>query len=99
MQFIVIAYDGKDDQAQERRAAARPAHLEQSNSYKADGRLLHAAAILDETEKMIGSVMVFNLPDRKALDRWLESEPYVTGKVWQQIEVLPAKVGPAFLPC
>jgi uncharacterized protein YciI len=98
MQFIVIGHDGKDDQAPARRAAARPAHLENSKELQDKKALIHAAAILDDAGQMIGSVMVLDLADRPALDHWLESEPYVTGKVWQKIEVMPAKVGPNFMP-
>ena len=98
MQFIVIAFDGQDGEAQARRAAARPAHLSQAKQLQDNGRLLHAAAILDDAESMIGSIMVFDLADRAALDAWLKNEPYVTGEVWQKIEVYPAKVPPAFMP-
>ena len=48
MQFIIMAYDGNDEIAIERRASFRV-------------------------------------------------EPYVTGKVWEKIEIKPCKVGPMFL--
>lgn len=98
MQFIVIAHDGKDEGAPQRRAAARPAHLEQAKELQETNKLLHAAAILDGNGQMVGSVMVFDLANRAELDNWLNGEPYVTGKVWDNVEVLPAKVAPAFLP-
>ena len=58
--------------------------------------LLLAAAMLDEAGQMNGSVMIGDFPDRAALDAWLAQEPYVTGQVWQTVEVIPCKIGPAF---
>jgi uncharacterized protein len=53
-------------------------------------------AILDETDKMVGSVYVCDFESRQELDQWLKNEPYVTGNVWQQIEVHKCRVGPSF---
>jgi len=36
---------------------------------------------------MKGSALVMEFPDRAALDKYLESEPYVVEGVWQKIEV------------
>lgn len=98
MQFVVIGRDGKDAQALNRRMAARENHLAAGDVLRERGWLLYAAALMDETEKMVGSVMIFDVPSRKELDEWLKEEPYVTGKVWQDIEVSICKVGPSFLP-
>ncbi|MDQ5986733.1 MAG: hypothetical protein CSYNP_02464 [Syntrophus sp. SKADARSKE-3] len=97
MQFLVIAYDGNDDKAMERRLAAREAHLAGIQKMKADGRAVYGVAILDDQERMIGSSMVVDFPSRADVDAWLKVEPYVTGNVWQKIEVLPAKVPPIFM--
>lgn len=97
MQFIVIAHDGTDAQALSRRMKAREAHLALGDEMIASGKLLHAAALLNEKEEMCGSVMTVAFNDRTALDEWLAAEPYVTGKVWQKIEVLPCRVGPGFV--
>lgn len=80
-----------------RRLAARQEHLELGDGMKADGRLLYALALLDEGGTMRGSVMVVDFPSRKALDEWLKVEPYVTQKVWREIEIRACKVGPSFL--
>ena len=40
MQFLITAYDGKDDEAQARRAAARPAHIDGAKSLKDAGNIL-----------------------------------------------------------
>lgn len=96
MEFLVIAYDGKDDHAIDRRLAARSAHLELVNQFVADGTFLYGTAILDDSDKMIGTSLVCDFPSRAQLDAWLDVEPYVTGKVWQRIEVTRCKSGTAF---
>jgi uncharacterized protein len=96
MEFLVIAYDGKDDRATERRLAARPAHLDLVKKFAADGKFLYGTAILDDGDMMIGTSLVCDFPSRAELDAWLEVEPYVTGKVWQRIEVHRCKSGSAF---
>jgi uncharacterized protein YciI len=97
MQFMLLAYDGKDDCALSRRLAVREQHLALGNQLVAEGKLLFATAILDTGEKMIGSMLILEFPSRAELDAWLEIEPYVTGDVWREIEILPAKVGPPFI--
>lgn len=93
MQFIVLGYDGTDDKAPERRLAAREAHLKQAKEMFDNGRWLYAAAILDDGGKMIGSMIVCDFSSRHALEEeWLKQEPYVSGKVWQRIEVNRAQV-------
>jgi uncharacterized protein YciI len=96
MQFMVLAYDGKDAKALERRLAARAAHLALGDKLKAAGKLLYAAAILDEEEKMAGSMLICDFPSADELDEWLKDEPYVLGKVWEKIQVARCKVGPSF---
>jgi uncharacterized protein YciI len=88
-QYVIMAYDGKDAQALNRRMAARPAHLENARKLRADGRFIEGGAMLDDNGQMIGSVMIVAFPSRTELDRWLNNDPYVTGNVWQTIEVKP----------
>jgi uncharacterized protein YciI len=95
-QYVVIAYDGTDAGAEARRMAARPAHLENVRPMAEDGRIIAGGALLDEAgEKMIGSVSLVEFPDRAALDHWLATDPYVTGGVWQRIEVKPFRLAVA----
>ena len=89
MRFIVIAHDGTDPDAKDRRAAARPAHLERTAPYVESGQVLLGGALLDEAGDMIGSVVLADFPSREAFDEWLAGDPYVTGGVWQEIEVRP----------
>ena len=45
---------------------------------------------------MIGSACVAQFDTRAELDAWLRTDPYVTGHVWQDIEVLPYRVAPHY---
>lgn len=92
MQFLIIAYDGKDAEAQQRRLAARTAHLERAAIAKTEGRLIAGGAILDAQERMIGSTLYMDFPSRQALDDWIAEDPYVTGNVWQSIEIQPIRL-------
>lgn len=97
MQYLVIAYDGKDEEAMTRRLAVREQHLKGVEGMFREGKHLYGAAILDEKEKMIGSMMVVNFSTREELDQWLSEEPYVVGDVWKEIEIKPCKVAPTFM--
>lgn len=96
MQFIVTGYDGTDENAQARRMAIRDTHMALAKQMKDKGELLYAAALVDETDKMTGSVMIMEFDDRAALEVWLKVEPYITGDVWKTVDIKPCKV-PAFL--
>lgn len=96
MQFVVAGYDGTDEGALERRMVARDKHIELVETMKREGKFLFAAAILNGEEKMIGSILIVDFPSKEELDKWLEVEPYVTGEVWQSIEIKPCKVPQMF---
>ena len=92
MQFLVTAYDGKDDGALDRRMSVREAHINGANELKEAGHLIAGGAILGEAEQMIGSTMFVEFDSKAELDQWLASDPYVTGNVWQDISVLPIRL-------
>lgn len=95
MQFVIIAKDGTDAEALQRRFDAREAHIQ--NTEQNMQHMIMGVATLNDNEDMNGSVMVVDFPSREELDKWLKSEPYVTEKVWDGITVLPCKVGPSFI--
>jgi len=96
MQFVVTGQDGVDGRALERRMAARAEHIRVGDEMRDRGELLFAVALLDSKEQMVGSVLIVDFPSRERLEEWLAVEPYVTGKVWEHIEVEPCRVGPSF---
>jgi uncharacterized protein YciI len=92
MQFLILAHDGTDPEAKSRRMAARPKHLELAQTLKAEGKLIAGGTLLDEAGEMVGSTLYVDFPDRAAVDAWLETDPYVTGDVWRDIEVKPIRL-------
>ena len=92
MQFLLIAYDGTDPGALDRRMKVRGEHLEKIEILKNNGEFLAGGAILDDSGKMIGSMIVYEFPDRKTLDEKLKDEPYFTRGVWQKVEIQPFRM-------
>ncbi len=61
------------------------------------GHVLFSAAIVgDDSEETVGSLRVMSFESRAELDAWLEQEPYVVEKVWQDVNVKRCRIGPAF---
>ena len=89
MQFLVVAKDGTDESALERRKRTRPTHLESIQPLVDGGNVLVGGAILNDTGDMIGSMLLVEFPDRAELDAWLAADPYVTEGVWREVEVTP----------
>jgi uncharacterized protein YciI len=92
MQFLLTAFDGEDSGALERRMSVREEHLQKIEKLKKSGEFLFGGAILDDNGKMIGSMIVYEFPDRKSLDEKLRDEPYITGDVWKKVEIRPFRL-------
>jgi uncharacterized protein YciI len=89
MQFLVVAKDGTDGGALERRKQTRPTHLASIAPLVDGGNVLVGGAILNDTGDMIGSMLLVDFADRAGLDAWLTADPYVTEGVWREVEVTP----------
>ncbi len=96
MQFTLIAFDGTDDQAMERRLAAREAHLAQHQKLRELGNMLYGGAILDDEGRMVGSTIIAEFNTKEDFDEWLKNDPYSIGKVWERTEVYPFKSAPGY---
>ena len=95
MHFIVIAFDGKDEQAIERRIAAREDHLKEAKEMFDSGKWLYAVGILNDAGVPIGSMVVCDFSSREELEnQWLKREPYIIGNVWEKIEIRRAQTAP-----
>jgi len=92
MQFILIAYDGTDAGAPDRRLKSRQEHLEKIALMKKTGEFICGGAILDDSGRMIGSMIVYEVPDRATLEERLKNESYITEGVWQKIEIKPFRL-------
>lgn len=94
MQFVVTAMDFTDEGALERRLANREAHLNGARALIANGSFISGGAILDDSGKMIGSSLHLEFPNREALEVLLQADPYVSGKVWERIEISAVRLLP-----
>jgi uncharacterized protein len=92
MQFLLVAYDGSDEKALHRRMNVRSGHLDNVEKMKKDGVFLSGGAILNDEGNMIGSMIIYEFPDRESLDERLKNEPYITGNVWQKIDIRPFRL-------
>ena len=93
MHFLITAYDGKDSEAKTRRGNVREQHLEGAKQLIKERKLLYGAAILDDEGYMIGSSLIVDFPSKEAIFiEWLDNEVYVTGNVWQEIDIKPCRV-------
>jgi len=91
-QYIIYAWDGTDEEALGRRMSIRPAHFDGARKLKSGGNFIIGGAMLSDEDKMIGSMMVVQFETKEQLQQWLDTEPYITGKVWQKNDIRPFKV-------
>jgi uncharacterized protein YciI len=92
MQFMIVAYDGLDEGALNRRLAARESHIAGAIALKNAGHLIAGGAILDDAGRMIGSTIYVDFASRADLDDWLQQDPYVIGDVWRDITISPIRL-------
>jgi uncharacterized protein YciI len=83
---VIVALDGTDEAAPERRQAVRPAHFARVRPLAEDGTLLFGGAILDAPEgPMIGSIAVTRHTDHAGARRFWNADPYVASDVWREM--------------
>ncbi len=80
MHFVVLGRDRDPSLRRQERAA----HLD----YVADrqDRIVYAGPLIEEGE-MVGSIFVFDVPDRAALDAHLAGDPYFTRPIFETIQI------------
>ncbi|MCC8407388.1 YciI family protein [Mucilaginibacter sp. UR6-1] len=91
-QYVLTAFDHTDTDAIQRRLDVRPLHVERVKQLKASGNFIVGGAMLNDNGDMIGSTMIVQFDSDDELEQWKQSDPYVTGGVWDKIEVRPFKV-------
>ena len=85
MHFVVI---GKDRGAGELRREERPAHLD---FVAARQHLITYAGPLIENGRMTGSLFIFDVPDRAALDAYMSEDPYFTRPIFETVEIYQSR--------
>lgn len=96
MKYLIMAYDGTDEHAAARRANARDAHMILAEEMRRKKELLYAAVLLDDDENAIGSMRIIDMPSKARLEEWLDTEPYLTEKVWETIEIQKCSIPSLF---
>jgi uncharacterized protein YciI len=91
-QYIITAYDYTDTEALQRRMNVRPHHLDGAKDLKANGNFIIGGAMLNDEGKMIGSTMILQFETEEELLAWQQSEPYITQKIWETVDVKPFRV-------
>jgi len=91
-QYVIIAHDGTDDEALDRRMSVRQLHLAGARKLKEQNNFVLGGAMLNEEGKMSGSIMIVQFETKEEFDHWYANEPYILGGVWKAIEVKPFKV-------
>jgi uncharacterized protein YciI len=91
-QYLITAYDHTDEGAFDRRMGVRPHHLDGAKELKAKGNYVLGGAMLNEEGKMIGSTMILQFENEEELEAWQQSEPYITQKIWESVDIKPFKV-------
>jgi len=91
-QFLILADDYKDPDALSRRLSVRENHLQRMREERMKGNFIIGGAKLNEQSNMHGSMLVVQLENEEAVKKWVEEDPYVTGKVWEKIEILPFRI-------
>lgn len=88
MLFVIYCLDkpGHD----EVRLANRAAHIEYARR-NADKMLVGGPLLSDDGQRMIGSMLVIDLPDRGAADALMAKDPYVTAGLFDSIVIRPYK--------
>jgi uncharacterized protein YciI len=90
-QYVITAYDFTDADALQRRMNVRPHHLDKVRELKENNNYIAGGAILNAEDKMIGSVMIVQFESDEQMEAWKNSDPYVTERVWETIDVKPFK--------
>ncbi len=95
MWYAILGRDVPD--SLEKRKAVREAHLERIQKLVSEGRVLLAGAFpaVDNDDPgpagFTGSLMVVDFPDLAGAQAWAQADPYVSGGVFESVEVKPFK--------
>jgi uncharacterized protein YciI len=85
MYFAVTRHDKPDSLPL--RLSERPRHLEYLKTVL--DRIVYGGALLDAEGKQIGSVLIIDVADRAAADRFADADPYVEIGLFDHTEVEP----------
>ena len=85
MYFVVIGRDKGDGSL---RREERAAHLDHVAGYQ---HIIVYGGPLIENGAMVGSVIIFDVPDRETLDAYLATDPYFTRPIFGTVEIYESR--------
>ncbi|MDH5600418.1 MAG: YciI family protein [Gammaproteobacteria bacterium] len=95
MLYAIISQDVEN--SLEKRASARPDHIERLQTLKAEGRLILAGPhpAIDNNEPgpagFTGSLVVAEFESLEAAQAWADADPYIKAGVYDTVTVKPFK--------
>ena len=97
MHYLILGFDGTDEEALARRLAVRQQHIALADKMIDKGKKIYGAGILNEKGEMCGSIIVGNFETREDLDEYLSQEPYKNSNVWKTLDVYELQPGPRYM--
>lgn len=91
MLYLILAHDGTDPEAPQRRQAVRDQHLAAARQASEAGALKLGGAILDASGAMIGSALIVEAASEEEARAFVAQDIYTRAGVWQRFEVYPFK--------
>ncbi|MBE7210616.1 MAG: YciI family protein [Gluconacetobacter diazotrophicus] len=85
MLFSILCLDRPDGFAL--RGATRDAHLAWLDRDAA--ALVEAGPLLDDENRSIGSLLIVDLPDREAAERFAAADPYAAAELFASVTIRP----------
>jgi uncharacterized protein YciI len=93
MLYMILGHEAPGGSS--KRATTRPAHVERLKALQAEGRLVLAGPrpAIDAADPaaagFLGSLIVAEFPDLASARAWADADPYITGGVFERVDVQP----------
>jgi uncharacterized protein len=97
VKFMVLAWDVPGDSGLALRDRLREDHTDTITARFREGSVLLGAGIYDEASEVRGSVVIMDCESRASVDSYLQSEPFLTGGLWERVEVHELKLPDMYL--
>lgn len=85
--YLLKAYDYPDENTRQKRSSFRDEHLRKIHRYRHDGLIIDAGALLDDDERIIGSLIIFQAETLQQIKSYLAEEPFVTENIWEEVDI------------